>query len=137
VTGSEGSGAGSLVCGADSAGAGDSCAGCDSEAGGDACSAPDEDSEGGAVSGELGWTGVGGCAGGASGWLDVVAGRPPERAFDAADRGWCFRPGFARAATAANSPVRVRLPAISQRFARLSERSAASRVCVVWAFTCN
>lgn len=47
------------------------------------------------------------------------------------------RPGKARAATAVKAPVSVTLPATSQRFARPSDRSAASRVWVVWAFTDN
>ncbi len=41
-------------------------------------------------------------------------------------------PGKALAATAVSTPVRVALPAISQRLARLSRRRAASRVREVW-----
>ncbi len=41
-------------------------------------------------------------------------------------------PGKALAATAVSTPVRVALPAISQRLARLSRRRAASREREVW-----
>ncbi len=41
-------------------------------------------------------------------------------------------PGNAWAAASANTAVSATLPAISQRFSRLSWRSAASRVWAVW-----
>jgi hypothetical protein len=80
---------------------------------------------------------LGVCAGGASGVEDAfVAGdlaeacEPPRAA-----AGLAFLPGKARAAAAANAPVSTTLPAINQRLIRLSSRSAASRVCVVWTAT--
>jgi len=49
------------------------------------------------------------------------------RALLAAEAAWAFFPGNAWAATSASTAVSATLPAIIQRFTRLSLRSAASR----------
>jgi hypothetical protein len=74
-------------------------------------------------------------AGGCSEFVEVFVGvgvRVAEALRLLAEAGLAVLPGKALAAASANSPVSTTLPAMSQRFSRLSSRSAASRVWVVW-----
>jgi len=138
-------GAGSCWLGADSCGRAVSCAGVGSWLGVDS-GEPEEDSGEAEdrppglaccefVSGTVSGAVCGGCsvlADPAEELLDEgVEGPVPERLALVAEPAASVLPGKACAASSASTPVRVTLPAISQRLTRVSLRSAASRVCVL------